>query len=356
MKKNLLWVVVVMIIFTGCSYKEGEYEFNKAVKHGSHITTAFMYSSGFGVEKDEIKGFELYKKHATELAISRLYLDGYISTNYEYRNVRNYVESIPLSIKLPDSEKNNPNRYKIAFDYYESFYKDYKQKNINLLGEILDKFSDSEIENLVEREPYINYFLGLKFLEKSNLEMAANYFHKIPADKIIYNEYYNYLNLVAFRRLANIYLDQELPNPKLTLKYYDIVCKMGDTSFCLDFKKAEEMYYNPDELQFKDKLLISRNNTMNLMKIFAAQGNSEALYIIADSEDKWRYNEKSLTIFKKLAAEGHLKSTYRLAKYYESGTLIKQDLQKAKSIYGQICDKGFKPACVDYKRINEKGF
>ena len=64
----------------------------------------------------------------------------------------------------------------------------------------------------------------------------------------------------------------------------------------------------------------------------------------------------SLTIFKKLSAEGHLKSTYRLAKYYESGTLIKQDLQKAKSIYGQICDKGYKPACVDYKRINEKGF
>lgn len=261
-----------------------------------------------------------------------------------------------MSIKLPDSEKNNPNRYKIAFDYYESFYKDYKQKDINLLGKILAKFSDSEIENLVEREPYINYFLGLKFLEKSNLEMAANYFHKIPADKIIYDEYYNYLNLVAFRRLANIYLDQELPNPKLTLKYYDIVCKMGDTSFCLDFKKAEEMYYNPDGLQFKDKLLISRNNTINLMKIFAAQGNSEALYIIADSEDKWRYNEKSLTIFKKLAAEGHLKSTYRLAKYYESGTLIKQDLQKAKSIYGHICDKGYKPACVDYKRINEKGF
>ena len=87
-----------------------------------------MYSSGFGVEKDEIKGFELYKKHANELAISRLYLDGYISTKYEYRNARNYVESIPLSIKLPDSEKNNPNRYKIAFDYYESFYKDYKQK------------------------------------------------------------------------------------------------------------------------------------------------------------------------------------------------------------------------------------
>ena len=242
MKKNLLWVVVVMIIFTGCSYKEGEYEFNKAVKHGSHITTAFMYSSGFGVEQDEIKGFELYKKHATELAISRLYLDGYISTKYEYRNARNYVESIPLSIKLPDSEKNNPNRYKIAFDYYESFYKDYKQKDINLLGKILAKFSDSEIENLVEREPLINYLLGSRYFNRNNLEMAAKYFDKIPPYILLVDrDNSTYLKIESFRKLANKYLERELPNPKLTLKYYDIVCSMGDKLFCLDFKEAEEI-------------------------------------------------------------------------------------------------------------------
>ena len=166
MKKNLLWVVVVMIIFTGCSFKKGEYDFDKAVEKDDYITTAFMYSSGFGVEKDEIKGFELYKKYADDLSLSKLYEKGYTEMEYNYRESGNYRNSRTLKMKLPDSEKNNPNRYKIAFDYYESFYKDYKQKDINLLGKILAKFSDSEIENLVERD------IEVTIIEKSNQVLA----------------------------------------------------------------------------------------------------------------------------------------------------------------------------------------
>ena len=354
MKKNLLWVVFVMIIFTGCSYKEGEYEFNKAVKHGSHITTAFMYSSGFGVEQDEIKGFELYKKYADDLSLSKLYEKGYTEMKYNYRESGNYRNSRTLKMKLPDSEKNNPNRYKIAFDYYVSSGD--KEKDLTLLTNIVSHFSDSELENLVEREPLINYVLGSRYFDRNNLEMAAKYFDKIPPYILLVDrDNSTYLKIESFRKLANKYLERELPNPKLTLKYYDIVCSMGDKLFCLDFKEAEQIHYDRHEARYLNNKLISITNIKNLMKIFAAQGNSEALYIIADYAE-YIPNQESLTIFKKLSAEGHLKSTYRLAKYYESGTLIKQDLQKAKSIYGQICDKGYKPACVDYKRINEKGF
>jgi len=64
---------------------------------------------------------------------------------------------------------------------------------------------------------------------------------------------------------------------------------------------------------------------------------------------------KALSLYKYSCKTGLKNACYTLGLLYENGDGVRKDLKKAKHFYGLSCDMEFEDGCIGYAEMNQKG-
>jgi TPR repeat protein len=65
--------------------------------------------------------------------------------------------------------------------------------------------------------------------------------------------------------------------------------------------------------------------------------------------------KKAVKWYRKAAEQGVAEAQCNLGNMYINGEGVKQDLSKAKMLFGQSCDNGNQNGCHNYRILNEQG-